>query len=237
MFPCWEHDQHILAALVPTDAANNRFPKQQEQFVLNGFDNKTLNRLLMMQEDLSVTSDNYGSLGSAFQQNQKVQVVVNGKNLLPRSGITKPMQSLAHHADVAGPTLNYLSASDGINPDLSDVLDSSGNSKRSGQLAYTMVRVDEPIVELQVNYERTGEFVTGASDQKLVKPNTSLMLGGALAQIIFQLVSCHFISYFLFSNNIFISIFIIDLKKYLYYITFHTIFIDPPFNFNFNSDS
>ena len=112
-----EHDRLYLEALNASDAVNS------VTSTVSGFDNKTINRILIINTPVTASgnnshnggfNENYMDRGSVAQLNQKIQLRVNGENRFARDGITRPNERLAKLTDVWG-TCNSIPGSNQTN--------------------------------------------------------------------------------------------------------------------------
>jgi len=160
-----EHDRVVLSATtVPTAALPNT--QQETTFTINGFNNKTLNRLLIVNTPTSTSTIQSpggvvhfaGGLGSKSQYAQEVQLRVNGSNLLAKNGITRPSQRLAMVCDTWGDVNTYTGLSDiGLGTEGANHI-SNYTTGGAQELDYTGVIVGERVNDLQLDYKRSGVF-------------------------------------------------------------------------------
>ena len=165
-----EHSRVRLDELNPTAGDPN--PKQDVTFTINSFNNKTLNRLLMIKTPTQTSSTAYGKLGSVGQYKEQTQVFVNGASLLPDSGLTTHNQAQAMLYDLWGDANNIVGA-DWL-PDTSNAVDDADD--RLGQLDYRSVMVENFVNDFQIQFQRNGQYKQGVSDenQKNQKYNQAL---------------------------------------------------------------
>lgn len=165
-YDCIEHDRVVLDAIPGNDT------EQERTFNVNGFNNKTLHRLLIVntptqtpapRADETAFSQVYGNLGSAAQHNEEIMVRVNGSNKLPRDGLTRPNQRLAMLTDTWGtcnayPGSNVTWLYNSANTDANQANDNAGvvlnPLDRIGHLDYCGLMVNEYINELEVTFKR-----------------------------------------------------------------------------------
>jgi len=128
---------------------------QNLNWKLLGFNNKTLNRLLVQKAGFNGlnVSELYGALGSEAMINEKFQVIVNGSNLLPNDGITGPNMALDLLTSTFG-NLNSIPCSNDAGFYKANVL-VENTVARLGHLSYYGVVVGSKIQNLQVSYSRT----------------------------------------------------------------------------------
>lgn len=155
-----EHDQF----LIPSHPFGNGGLAAQGQIQnvnvkLNGFNNKHLERLLMVKAIAPALENSAGAvtgLGMYSSQacfRQSVQYRVNGRNLLPALETRGNNRRLAQIVDNYGDCFSYI-GSNQYGGDNSDELDDG--RALLGQLDYMGTYVGEYISDLQINYSRTG---------------------------------------------------------------------------------
>lgn len=144
---------------------------QSNSFLVNGFNNKKLQKLLLVQTPTDSTTwvngnDNEGfaNQGSQALHNAKYQVRVNGSNKIPRANWEGSNRRLAHLVDsygemnvIIGQNVTYLKEGGNYIEDATTM----------GQLDYTGLVVDENINELVVNVDRTGVAGNTALNQRI----------------------------------------------------------------------
>ena len=170
-----EHDSVTVNTLAPAAGSTQ---VQKNRFLINGFNNKSVERLVAVQTpqnrasyDNTGLNDGVGRLGSFSQMNSEFQFRVNGQNKLPRDGFTKKNQRLAALVDAYGeahlpPACNFV-----YFPLMEDkflpLSDDSFVQGMQGQLDWTAVEIREPVKELIVEYNRTGVHGNVALNQSL----------------------------------------------------------------------
>ena len=157
-----EHDRVVLPAVSPAPSNANETPQQEKTFTLHGFNNKRLERLLIVNSptnDSTMVSGNNvfqgGGLASKSQYNQKIQLRVNGANVLPKDGVTRPMERLAMLNDTWGECNTYTGLADiGVSGGALHI----GNYATGGaqEADYFGIQVGQVINDLQVDYKRNG---------------------------------------------------------------------------------
>ena len=161
----------------------------------NGFQNKHIERLLIAKELTSVEDGGgflagnnirpaYGPLGSYACYREKLQVRLNGKNLLPRDGITKPMEALSYLVDTWGeqclyPQANTVDISTAMTNIIREANEVNASDDFRGAHSYFGLYIGDKVDNLQINYERTGLQDTGA----VVKPATEAMRVHLFAEV------------------------------------------------------
>ena len=156
-----EHDQFVIPQSAADGAtAADQGIVQEVNVKLNGFNNKILDRLLIVKEisdPLKEIDTNavqgYGKWSSQGCYKQTIQYRVNGSNILPRNGIVGNNERLAYVVDTYGECANYP-GSNIYGMDTSDVMD-AGRQYRA-QLDYIGIFVGQYIQDLQIEYSRTG---------------------------------------------------------------------------------
>jgi hypothetical protein len=156
----------------------NGTKQQDKKFLINGFNNKTVDRLVVVQtpnDSTTWVSGNNTLWGanqtSVAQYKNQFQFRVNGQNKLPRDGYTKKNQRLAQLTESYGefnlvPSANFVYVPN-MNPVVnSEILPSLG------KVDYTCVEIKERVNELQLEYKRTGV----APEADNVKINQGLRL-------------------------------------------------------------
>jgi hypothetical protein len=123
-------------------------------FNINGFDNRYVNRLLMVgnsTNSLATPNPIINKYESPVQHNNKVQFRVNGRNLLP-SELDSPNQKLARLTDafdtftvIPGQNTPWINDVNFVNTEDRDLY---------GSTDYTGVIIGQRINELQVQYQR-----------------------------------------------------------------------------------
>lgn len=175
-----EHDMVNVNAI--TGLGANETKVQQNSFLVNGFNNKQVERLLAIQtptDNSTYISANKllggGNQISVAQHESTFQFKVNGANKLPRDGYTRKNQRLASLTDSYGectvvPTSNFVYVP-GMTPLLSDGsaggLDDRNVRGLQGQFDYSCCEIRDNISELVVQYNRTGVAGNAGLNQAL----------------------------------------------------------------------
>ena len=166
-----ETDSVVVPSIKGITGAGPTTKTQSLAFTLNGFDNKTVGRMLLVNTPTSPATyagngltdmAKIGRAGSYSQNAQKVQIVVNGSNKLPRSGITRPNSRLALLNDTWG-RCNTIPGSNDIGMVNGEKHVENFSFGRGGQLDYFAIDVREKVNVLQLQYERTGIASSTAS--------------------------------------------------------------------------
>ena len=170
-----EHDEFIIPSVGVSATATKL--EQSSSFKVNGFNNKSLGRLVMMKQDANPANlvdsgtgnvIGFGNVGSLAQNQEVINWVVNGRNLLSGEGLSSNSQRLAMLCDTWG-SVNLI-PNGNVNGGRNNAFVSDGVN-RCGQLDYSGIYVDENINDLQLNYKRTGIYNTAGAQ---IQNNNSL---------------------------------------------------------------
>ena len=126
--------------------------KQEKAFRLNGFEQKTLGRLLIKKTGLASTSALYGTNGSEAMIDEKVQIRINGSNVLPESGCDKPNYRLGMLVDSFSSCNSIPCSNDTGCLKLNTIVDSAAD--RVGHLDYFGLTISKKITDMQIEYSR-----------------------------------------------------------------------------------
>ena len=137
---------------------------------INGFTNKSLGKLVMiktLQDRSAFVSTNIvlgvGSLGSVAQQDEKVQLTINGTQRFPRDGLdSKGNRGVAMMVDLWGECSSFPFAAI---PNVQNLGEESQGALTTcaGQISYiTYDHSGERVGDFEVNYQRTGNTGAGA---------------------------------------------------------------------------
>ena len=161
-----EHDQVLFPA--SADFGNNGTADQNiEQtvnFKLDGFKNKSVERIIQVKEvptPASYLSGNtvqgFGRFGSAAVYKEKIQCRVNGANIFPQSGLIGDMERLGYVADNFGECFAYPGSSQ-LDLDSGLVIGTAAADGRAriGQLSYNGWYIGKKVLDLQIVHARTG---------------------------------------------------------------------------------
>ena len=145
-----EHDR----LYIPTMTAGADGVQKISQSI-GGFNNKTVNRLLIVKSSTNGTAignDTLKGLGSNAVYNEGIQVRVNGSNIFPRDGITRPNQRLSLLNDVWG-NCNSFNGSNEIY--ISNAINCVGPVAIIGNLDYFGCHImTSPVNDLQIDFTR-----------------------------------------------------------------------------------
>ncbi len=169
----------VRATGAGADTAAESQIEDRQNFLVNGFNNKHLKRIMVVQQPtVQSTWDDanalvgYGNMSSSAQWRESVQFRVNGKDLLPGGGInssdtgSSKNRRLAHLVDAWGDFdipvgQNATSfAKKGAYYDTAEV-------QTVGQTDFTGVKIEEKIHELQVQFGRYGVYNNTSLKQQL----------------------------------------------------------------------
>jgi len=185
-----EHDRAIVAA-VPSVVSNKTAratATQRAKLHISGFNNKTVNKMLIMKNPVSsdkksyqasATENNrYGKNSSFTYLNEELQVSVDGASIFPVSGINRDSQRLAMLNDSWGVCSAYpFSAS------LCDCVDDStlrttlilGGEKDYSVLDYYGFKLNRTVGDLQLDFKRDGFYLQEASNTEAVDDADTLL--------------------------------------------------------------
>lgn len=152
--------------------------EQEKKIRINGFNNKRVQRLLMVNSGTTNSLLDVTRFGSQAQVNQKVQVAVNGVNKLPFDGQEGANRRLALLHDTWGEcnTIDAL-AHAGCGSCVNVYTASNVLNYHIGSLDYFGMSINEKVEDLQLTYTRTNVADSGiVTDQKLNQVNEQLEL-------------------------------------------------------------
>lgn len=164
-----ENDRVFVPQVAPPADAT---AEQDIKVLVNGFNNKTLHRLNVVQTPLDEntwvngTDTEWGSNQTSISTwNTRYQFRVNGSNKLPRDGYTRRNQRLAQLTESYGeinlfPTQNFTYVPI-MTPQIPSV------AAGQGKVDYTGVEILERVNELQLIYKRTGVHGNAKLNQAL----------------------------------------------------------------------
>ena len=170
-----EHDQFVIPAGAGLGAngvvgAAGEGVVQPLNVKLNGFNNKIVDRVLLVKEMSNwatheATGANeqkgFGRWSSQACYKQVVQFRINGSNVVPRNGIVADNERLAYMVDTWGDCANYTTSNIYGNTDASAILGLSGGAAGGesywvGQLDYIGCYIGQYISDFQFDFQRTG---------------------------------------------------------------------------------
>ena len=181
-----EHDMFVIPAS-PATAANSGV-RQNVNVKINGFNNKHLERLLIVKQIQNAAKELNGTavqgLGGRFSSQccfrQNTQFRVNGGNLLPRQGIVGNNERLAYIVDTYGDCSAYIGSNQYGGDNSLELADARA---LLGQVDYIGVYVGQPISDLQINYSRVA-----LEDTTLKSPTTDALNAHCYGEIRKQLI-------------------------------------------------
>jgi len=161
-----EHDQVLFPASADfgNDGTADQNVEQTVNFKLDGFKNKSVERIIMVKEVPTPASyltgnavNGFGRYGSAAVYKEKIQCRVNGSNLFPQQGLIGDMERLGYVADNFGDCFSYPGANQlDLDSGLVIGTDAADGRKRIGQLSYNGWYVGKKIYDMQIIHARTG---------------------------------------------------------------------------------
>lgn len=166
------HDSFVVDAVSGlTTVAQTK--TQEVSKMLKGYDNKMLNKLLVIftPQTTDRETDHLGKLGSQMYLNQKVNLRVNGRNLLVGDGYDSPAKTLAGLTETYGTHNTYMNRI----ALASSVLGAQPEAML-GQQSYVGFLVREYVEQMELQVARDGEYDDGAADQTLVRNNASFVV-------------------------------------------------------------
>ena len=159
-----EHDSVIIPAITGlADTAADDEKKETRSFNVNGFNNKYLKRLVLVNTATDKSTWQNGSANTIYSNQgslsffkPRVQLRVNGSDLLPREGFIGHNRRLAQLTDAWG-TQNLVNGGQFTSIEgAADVIEAPID--RCGSVDYTGVKVEREVSELIVDVERSGVF-------------------------------------------------------------------------------
>jgi len=172
-----EHDS-INVPQVDKDLAGSDLAVQSVNEKSNGFQNKHVERILLAKEINNVKDGGgflngniirpaYGPLGSYSALREKVQARLNGRNIFPREGITKPNEALGYLVDTWGeqnayPNSNAISRAKAMTATIEEANRITASEDFKGAHSYFGFYLGDKVQDLQINYERTNARDTAA---------------------------------------------------------------------------
>ena len=175
-----ETDRTYLNAIPGIDVATPN-PKQSETFLIGGYNNKRVGRVVLANvptvEATYKTGDyfyDYANMGSTGMLEQSVQVLLNGSNLFP-APIDTANKRLAMLVDNYGDAVQPLSYGSYYDPSMGDIV--VDNYEVLNNTDYMVFNLGGTRVQdLQLEYSRKGQIVTGSNNQQLERFNQPLVL-------------------------------------------------------------
>jgi hypothetical protein len=209
-----EHDQFVIPAGVGLGAggivaAAGEGAIQPLNVKLNGFNNKIVDRVLLVKELASwatqeATGTNvqkgFGRWSSQACYKQVIQFRINGGNIVPRNGIVADNERLAFLLDTWGDCANYTTSNIYGATDASAILGLSGGVPATaenywiGQLDYVGCYIGQYISDFQFDFQRTG-LQNGAGKNATSDALIGHMYGEVRKTLQFQANGQYLISY------------------------------------------
>jgi len=159
-----EKDSFIIPA-VSNLSGTNTTQSQSSNNKVNGFNNKTLGRILMMKQRSNINSSfngndvvGFGNNGSKGLYEQKTQYRVNGRNILSGSGVEGNNSRMALLCDTWG-DINQVLAGNILGSNCSAFTNDGVN--REGETDYEGIFIGEMVRNLEILIDRVGVFDTG----------------------------------------------------------------------------
>jgi hypothetical protein len=166
------HDSFVVDAVSGlTTVAQTK--TQEVSKMLKGYDNKMLNKLLVIftPQTTDRETDNLGKLGSQMYLNQKVNLRVNGRNLLVGDGYDSPAKTLAGLTETYGTHNTYMNRIA-----LQTSVLGTQPEAMLGQQSYVGFLVREYVEQMELQISRDGEYDDGKADQTQVRNNASFVV-------------------------------------------------------------
>ncbi len=183
-----EHDQFVIPQATHDGGALDQLIPQNVNVRLNGFNNKRVERLLMVKElsngallEGTGVVNAFGKFASQANYQQKFQVRLNGRNILPRQGIVGNNERLAHVVDTFGECTSFLGANQYGKKDNENFM--TDGDKFGGQADYIALYLGDYIQDLQINYSRVG-----LQDATALRPTTQTQIAHVYCECRKQLV-------------------------------------------------
>jgi hypothetical protein len=165
-----EHDQVTYEQSANNGAAGDQGVEEVKNFKLDGFKNKSVERIVQVKELQDKTKYlngndvlGFGRFQSVALFNEKLQIRLNGRNIFPNSGLTKNMERLGQVVDTYGDCVAYPGSNQvDIDTGIVAGTDATNGRAKIGNLSYNCAYLGEKIMDLQVEHSRTGlEDTTG----------------------------------------------------------------------------
>ena len=161
-----EHDQVLFpeSADFSNDGTADQNIEQTVNFKLDGFKNKSVERIIQVKEiadPLSYLNGNavqgFGRYGSAAVYKEKIQCRVNGSNIFPQSGLIGDMERLSYIVDNFGDCFAYPGSSQlDLDSGLVIGTDAADGRERIGNLSYNGWYLGKKVLDLQIVHSRVG---------------------------------------------------------------------------------
>ncbi len=187
-FTVIESDVFNVPAMSPAPTATHPNPVQDLTFHVSSYNNKKVGRMLVATRTLTSTNNQdtgkdvvYGNYNSHGMLLQKNQIRLNGRSVLPRSGVERDQQRLALMADVWSSSASIAPFQNGLAFVATDA-NSRANYLQEGNATvgvcdYFGINLASVLVEdLQMDYTRTGIWNGTQAQTDLSKYNSALEL-------------------------------------------------------------
>ena len=184
-----EHDRFLIPQSVNDGAAPDQGLLQSTNVTLNGFNNKHVERLVIIKElvNPAVTVDTnvqvgWGRWGSPACHRQSLQFRLNGRNILPRNGIVGNNERLAYLVDTYGDCSAYTGSNlyglgpTGAGTAAHGVINNA--NAYIGMLDYMGIYLGDYVNNLQINYSREG-----LNDTTAFRPATAAIHAHCYAEV------------------------------------------------------
>ena len=171
-----ELDQVLYPVTANDGGAPDQGVKETRNFKLDGFKNKSVERMFMVKQltqgaqYLSTNAVNaFGKFGSVAFFNEEIQVRLNGSNIFPKSGLVGNMERLGHVVDTWGDCFSYPGANQlDLDSGLVVGSDAADGRAKIGTLSYNAFYLGEKVQDLQIVHSRTN-----LEDTSTFRPTTS----------------------------------------------------------------
>jgi hypothetical protein len=197
-----EHDSITIDAITGLSGATTN-KLQQESKLLKGFDNKLLNRMVVVKTPVGATNANglstqLGQNASCLMFREKENLRVNGRTLLVGDGLDSSAKATAMLTDVYGTANMFLNRLNLPNDARGQDVLSTDPRATLGEQDYRAFRVGQRIEQMELQFERTGVYHSTATSQTERKQNAQLTLncfGEVVKQIQVQPSGDYLIAY------------------------------------------
>lgn len=187
-----EHDQFNIPQSKNNGGADDQNLLQSVNPKINAFNNKHVERILIVKEfqnPLKVINGSglqigFGRYASPACFKQTVNFRVNGRNIFPRSGITGNNERLAYLIDAWGDCIAYPSSNQYGLASIADVV--VDGADYTGQLDYIGGYIGEYINDLVINYSRVGLQGDGGLNDR--RPTTDALIAHVYCECAKQLI-------------------------------------------------
>jgi hypothetical protein len=168
-----EHDRIILPAVTINGQISETVKSAvvSNSFLVNGFNNKTVGRCMISKQSnnsavyKSGTTNYRGGQQCSIANNQELlQMNINGSSKIPYKGIQYDNQRLAMLNDVWGPcsTKPFHNGSAWLVRNNADDVRSNkttGGEQQIGMMDYYGININDSVLDMQIDYDRRGIYV------------------------------------------------------------------------------